>query len=243
MSRLVCLDLDGCLVQSDAAIADALNHALAAIGLPARPAAALRSSIGPPLVENLVRLLAEDGIDATTGDGPALVERAVHVYRARYAEVGFAMTAPYPGVAEALEAIGALAGSDGPDRPRLVVVTAKPTTLATDLLVHVGLRDRFAAVHGTPGGVALQEKEVTLHAALRTHGVGPDAAVMIGDREHDVRAGRACGTATVGVLWGAGDRDELVRAGADLLAEHPTDLPELARRLLAGGRDRSGGAA
>jgi phosphoglycolate phosphatase len=230
MSRLLCFDLDGCLVDSDAAIADALNHALEVLGLRTRSAAELRSAVGPPLVQNLVRLLAEDGIDAASGEGRSLVDRGVVAYRSRYAEVGFDLTAPYPGIVAALDALEATGGVDG---AAMVVVTAKPAVVAADLLARVGLRGRFAGVHGTPAGVDVQEKEVTLAGALREHGAAPAAAVMIGDRAYDVRAGRVCGTATVGVLWGAGDRDELVNAGADALAELPSDLPSLAERLLA----------
>jgi phosphoglycolate phosphatase len=47
---------------------------------------------------------------------------------------------------------------------------------------------------------------------------------MIGDRSHDMHAGRACGTRTVGVLWGAGDRDELEQAGADRVVAQPDEL-------------------
>ena len=215
---LLCFDLDGCLVRSDEAIADALNHALASIGARERSAADLRSSIGPPLVENLTRLLAEDGVDVATGDGPALLARGVTAYRSRYAEVGFAMTEPYPGIVAALDALDAVGA------PR-VVVTAKPTEVAAALVERVGLTRRFAAVHGTPGGVAVEEKRVTLAAVLRDRAVDPAAAVMIGDREHDVRAGRACGTATVGVLWGAGSADELTAAGAGVLVATPSELP------------------
>ena len=236
MSRpaLLCFDLDGCLVRSDEAIADALNHALGAIGARARSVAELRSSIGPPLVENLTRLLAEDGVDVAAGDGPDLLARGVTAYRTRYAAVGFAMTAPYPGIEAALDEL------DAGGVPR-VVVTAKPTEVAAALVARVGLAGRFDAVHGTPGGVALEEKRVTLAAVLRGRGVDPAAAVMIGDREHDVRAGRACGTATVGVLWGAGSADELAAAGAGVLVASPPELPGAVAEVPSGGDPRRTG--
>jgi phosphoglycolate phosphatase len=54
---------------------------------------------------------------------------------------------------------------------------------------------------------------------------------MIGDREHDVLAGRACGTATVGVLWGAGDRAELEAAGAHAIVSEVQALHGAVRAL------------
>jgi phosphoglycolate phosphatase len=37
-------------------------------------------------------------------------------------------------------------------------------------------------------------------------------------------AGQACGTGTVGVTWGAGSREELEAAGADLIVDTPAAL-------------------
>ena len=48
-------------------------------------------------------------------------------------------------------------------------------------------------------------------------GVPPAACLMIGDTTVDIRAGRAAGAQTVGVLCGFGQENELRRAGADLI--------------------------
>jgi phosphoglycolate phosphatase len=53
--------------------------------------------------------------------------------------------------------------------------------------------------------------------------------MMIGDRSHDVLAASAVGASSIGVLWGYGSRDELLRAGADHLVEEALEL-----RLLVG---------
>jgi N-acetyl-D-muramate 6-phosphate phosphatase len=47
--------------------------------------------------------------------------------------------------------------------------------------------------------------------------VPAEHCLMIGDTTVDIRAGRAAGTQTVGVLCGFGDEGELTRAGADLI--------------------------
>ncbi len=52
-------------------------------------------------------------------------------------------------------------------------------------------------------------------------------AVMIGDREYDVKGALTNAVMPVGVLWGYGSRDELTRAGATLLCERPETLVEL----------------
>jgi phosphoglycolate phosphatase len=50
---------------------------------------------------------------------------------------------------------------------------------------------------------------------------------MVGDREHDVHGARAHGIDTIGVLWGYGDADELLGAGAVTLCASPGQLLEV----------------
>ncbi len=58
-------------------------------------------------------------------------------------------------------------------------------------------------------------------------GVPPAACLMIGDTTVDIRAGKAAGAQTVGVLCGFGERAELERVGADWILETTADLLSL----------------
>ncbi len=226
---LVCFDLDGCLVESDRAIGDGLTHALEAVGLQPPAPEDVRPLIGPPLVTSLRALLEDGGVDTSSERGGVQLDAAVAAYRARYATEGFRLTTVVPGMHAALAEVEARVGIG-----RMVVVTAKPHAVAEPLLEHVGLRTRFAAVHGVGLGLAVEAKAVTLLRALTDHGAAVRTTVMIGDREHDVLAGRSCGTATVGVLWGAGDRDELEAAGADVIVDAPAALVDVVSELSRG---------
>lgn len=42
---------------------------------------------------------------------------------------------------------------------------------------------------------------------------------MIGDRSHDIVGGARNGLQTIGVRWGCGSEQELLEAGADLIAD------------------------
>jgi phosphoglycolate phosphatase len=216
--ELRCFDLDGCVIVSDEAIGDALRHALRVVDLPMPDTEQMRSAIGPPLLTTIGRMLRDAGHDTEAGEGAERLATAVAEYRTRYATVGFGLTRPVPGVVQLLERLRSHASG------RTIIVTAKPTAVAEPLLEHLGLRGLFDAVHGAPMGPDVEEKRVTLARALEVLAVGASSAVMIGDRSHDVHAGRACGTRTVGVLWGAGDRTELEQAGADLVVADPGEL-------------------
>ncbi|HVM70219.1 MAG TPA: HAD family hydrolase [Anaerolineales bacterium] len=55
-------------------------------------------------------------------------------------------------------------------------------------------------------------------------GVSPDACVMVGDTSVDIRAGKAAGSQTVGVLCGFGEQAELQSHQADLIIPMTSDL-------------------
>lgn len=63
-----------------------------------------------------------------------------------------------------------------------------------------------------------------LEAALTCLGTSPQHAIMVGDGAMDMRAGKALGMFSVGVLSGSGTRTSLLAQGADLVLESAADL-------------------
>ena len=211
------LDLDGCLVDSTLAITNSFDHALRSAGIAPRPPAVTRSFIGPPLGASFDRIVAEERRD------PALAAVLVARYRERYRVMSAAETTIIPGIPEALASLRRHAP--------LAIVTSKLGRIAEQLVDEIGLRRHVAIIHAPRDEHTIEPKDVTLRRALAATGARPNATFMIGDREHDVLAGKACGTATIGVLWGAGDRVELEAAGADRIIAHAHELPDAVREL------------
>jgi len=60
--------------------------------------------------------------------------------------------------------------------------------------------------------------------AAQDKGIPPENCLMVGDTTVDIRAGKAAGAQTVGVLCGFGTEKELRRAGADLILNHTHEL-------------------
>jgi phosphoglycolate phosphatase len=203
----VAFDFDGCLVESRGAILPSLRVALVEHGLPALPDEDLAFLIGPPLESGLAELLLRLGADV--GLAPALVLS----YRADYRQHMRDRTKLFPGIDAAVRKIGAARGA--------CIVTSKPGVLAAEIADHLGVLDAMAFVEGPSLGMEQETKTETLARALTRLEIG----VMVGDRHHDVDAGRAHGLTTVGVLWGMGDADELSQA--DHLVSAPDELVEL----------------
>lgn len=211
--RAAFFDLDGCLVDSREPISAAMNVALNELGLPAQEPAHLHPYIGPPLLASF-QILRSLQVD------PAQAEEAVITYRRVYPDLAVSATRCVPGIPEALAEL------DG--HVTVVVVTSKPVEYAKPIIESVGLDSYFDAVFGPALHAMTEPKAVILEQALALAGVDDrdrqTAAVMIGDREHDVLAGKACGIGTIGVTWGIGDNAELSSAGADAVVDHPWEL-------------------
>lgn len=213
------LDLDGCLVDSTRAITNSFDHALTSVGIAPRRPEVTRTFIGPPLRASFDLIVAEEGRD------PTLAGELVLRYRERYREMSARETAIIDGIPEALAALRGI----GP----IAIVTSKLGSVAEALVDAIGLRAHIGIVHAPQDEHVIEPKEITLRRALAATRARPEAAVMIGDREHDVLAGRACGTTTIGVLWGAGDRAELEAAGAHAIVADVRDLARAVRVLSA----------
>ena len=173
-------------------------------------APALRHCIGPPLRESFARLLARD--DAPT------IEAAIEAYRERYETLGWQENVAYPGVGAALESLAARG-------VRMFVCTSKPERYASRIVRHFGFDAHVERVYGADLAGALDDKRKLLAHLIATERLEAGACTMIGDRVHDVRAAKANGTRSVGVLWGYGSADELSEAGR-LLAS-PGELAKL----------------
>lgn len=63
--------------------------------------------------------------------------------------------------------------------------------------------------------------------AAKTFNVPPESCLMVGDTTVDIRAGCAAGAQKVGVLCGFGERDELLKAGADMILATTAELAQV----------------
>ena len=212
----VLFDLDGVLVDSRAAVAGCINHALRTHGLAEHPQERLHRFIGPPLAIAFSELTAQP-------PESAIVAACVASFRDSYADVSLRETFVVPGIADALIELAA--------DHRLAVATSKPRAFAEPLLQALGLRRSFDVIAAPDLKVQTEAKAMTIGEALDA--LRPVRAVMVGDRAFDIVGARAHGLPAIGVRWGIGSRDELVSAGADALINTPRELRAASSRLLA----------
>jgi len=106
----------------------------------------------------------------------------------------------------------------------MAVVSARDERTTRAFLQHAGLLSHFKVVITALSAPRTKPFPDPVLLAAMELGVAPGACLMIGDTTVDVRSGRAAGAQTVGVLCGFGEREELLRHGADLILESTADL-------------------
>jgi phosphoglycolate phosphatase len=149
-----------------------------------------------------------------------LIERAADEYLRRYGIKGVLETTMYPGIDAMLHRIRA-------SGPRVYVATTKFVDHAEEVLVAFSLRQHFTGVFGARRDGSLGDKRQLLKHIIEKTGIDPARAVMIGDREHDMVGAKANGIFSIGVTYGFGSREELVKAGADGICDSPEEIPAL----------------
>jgi phosphoglycolate phosphatase len=205
-------DLDGTLTDSGLGICRSFVHALKRVGVEVTELPLL-VCVGPPLPVAFRTLLPS--ADAQ------VIEQAIAVYRERFETTGMFENVLYPGVRQALAELQQ-------EGHRMRIVTAKPRPYAIRILEHFEIDRFFDAVHGPTLADRTHNKVLLIEEALR--GVASSHAVMIGDRDEDIRAAKANGIPAIAARWGYGSAAELSAAGPSYTAEEINDVVRWVRR-------------
>ncbi|MBM3860328.1 MAG: HAD family hydrolase [Verrucomicrobia bacterium] len=208
--RAVLFDLDGTLADTLEDLADAVNHALAALGCPTHPLPSYRYFVGDGARNLMLRTLP--------ADKASLADKALALMRAHYDAHCFDKTRLYPGIPELVSSLRGL---------KLAVFSNKPDTFTKRMVAHFFPDEPFAAVRGQlPNQPLKPDPSVALQIAGEL-GIPPCEWLYLGDTNTDMRTALAAGMFAVGALWGFRDREELIKAGAQELVAHPEDVLRL----------------
>jgi phosphoglycolate phosphatase len=211
--QAVLFDLDGTLVDSYSALAEAVNHARGAEGLAALPEERIRAFVGDGVERLLER--AFERLDVPSGARVA--------FERRYDEVCCAESRVLEHVYATIEE---LSGMD----VRMAVCTNKPTIFSKKILDFLDLSRFFRGIVGPDLAGARKPDARHLLATLETVECAPAQALFVGDMPVDIRAARNSGIDVAVVATGSSTRDELHAAEPDHFLERFSDVLALIRR-------------
>ncbi len=211
MYTAVIFDLDGTLLDTLDDLADAVNHALTAFGLPCRTRDEVRRFVGNG-VAKLIERAVPDGYPAEK------TQAALSAFKTHYAAHCRDKTAPYEGIISLLTELRA-------QGVRTAIVSNKFDDAAKALSAHY-FGDLMEVAIGEREAEGIRKKPApdTLLMAMKALGVLPEETVYVGDSDTDILTARAAGVSCVSVTWGFRDREFLLSHGATQLIDTPDEL-------------------
>ena len=212
MYKYLLFDLDGTLTNSELGITTCVQHALRKFGIEVEDRRELRPFIGPPLGESF---------QVYYGLSKEESEQAITYYRERFSVKGLYENEVYEGVEKMLQTLR-------DSGKKLVVATSKPEKFTMIILEHFDLLKYFDFVAGaTMDGSRGEKADVIRYALEKCEIEDKSEVIMVGDRKFDILGAKENGLASMGVLYGFGDRAELEEAGADYIVETAEDIAKI----------------
>ena len=204
MTRLIILDFDGTLADTQPLIVRSLQRTISALHLPSRTDDECKSIIGLPLKECFTTLLGVDD---------AMAERCADVYRRVFDEDNHpGVVTLFPHVLETLTELH--------DRGFQLAICSSRARPTLEGFVHTFRLEEHV-------GMVVSANDVQRHkphpepvekilAALH---VKSEETLVVGDASYDILMGRAAGCRTCGVTYGNQSATDLKNAGADYLVD------------------------
>ena len=215
--RATIFDLDGTLLDTLDDIANAANRVLAARGFPTHPNANYRTFIGEGVIKLMLRALPKTHQDEAT------VQACVGAYVQEYERSWNAQTRPYAGVPEMLDGLVARG-------LKLAVLSNKPDHFTQQCVCELLAKWAFDVVLGASDAFPRKPDPVSAIETVRRLGVPPAECLYVGDSGIDMQTARAAHMCAAGVLWGFRGKGELLKDGAQVLVEKPSEILDLLNR-------------
>ena len=209
MFQSILFDLDGTLTDAAPGITNSVKYALSKFGIDETDDNKLRKFLGPPLISSFMEFY---------GFSKEKAQKAVEYYREYFVPHGIFENEVYSGIPKLLQKLKA-------DGKTLIIATSKPETFAVQIAEHFEIDSYFDLIAGSNLDNTRNKKAHVIEYPLATLGILDRAhAVMIGDREHDIKGAKKTGLRSIGVLYGYASPGELENAGADFTANSPEEL-------------------
>lgn len=212
--KQILFDLDGTLTDSGEGIIHCAQQTLEHFSLPVPTKEELRVIVGPPLRDSFRNL----------GIKPEQLDEAVEEYRKHYVHHGQYENTPYAGIRELLERLKV-------DGHQLYVATSKPEAMSIGILRYFDLAQYFDIICGAAPDRSRDTKSKVIAHLLSQITPIPDSLIMVGDTIFDIEGAHELGIPAIGVSWGYGVVEDMIRAKADGIANSMDELYDLINNL------------
>jgi 2-phosphoglycolate phosphatase len=203
-------DLDGTLIDSAPDVHFSVNCALKEMGAPPIDREEIRRAIGP----------GQDGFLKVVFPNlkKSEVNRFISIFRKYYWEHCLDRTVLFPGVQIVLSTL---------KDKQFAIASNKPKAFVERIITGLNIINRFRCVVGPEDVKHVKPDPEMIVKVLQLCGCEPDRALLIGDTDRDVMAGRAADVPVCGVQYGYGEIQEIKKQKPDFLIERADELIDI----------------
>lgn len=185
--KLIIFDLDGTLIDSSIDITNAINFAIQPYGIKPLTVNETIELIGEGITKLIEKVLIRSQKEGINKD--ILIQRFLDYYSKHLID----NTTVYPKVKETLEQLNTY---------KKAVISNKRESLSVEILDRLGLLKYLDLVVGSDTTPEKKPSPVPIFYVLSKLKVKPEEAVIVGDSNYDIEAGRAAGVKTIAVTYG-----------------------------------------
>lgn len=214
------IDLDGTLLDTAEDLALAANLMLHELGKPVQQVETIKSYIGKGIQKLVKRALTGE----LNGEPePALLEKALPIYKKYYAENVHVKTKPFPGVKEGIKSLQQ-AGF------HLACITNKSEAFTLPLLRAAGFYDCFEMILSGDNLPKRKPDPMPLKHICQYFNVLPHEAILLGDSLNDTTAARAFGCHIFCVPYGYNEGGDVHDLDCDAIVPTLVEASQLITR-------------
>jgi phosphoglycolate phosphatase len=210
--QLLLFDLDGTLVDTIIDITNALNYALMSTGIRNLTVAETKQLVGEGITRLIEKVLGDENKNFS--------EDVKSKFLSYYTDHLVDYSLVYPHVKVTLKYL---------TNYKKAVISNKREYLSRQILNKLNLLEYFDVVVGSDTTPEKKPSAFPIVYILQKLGIGAKEAVMIGDSNFDVEAGKKAGVTTVAVTYGYRERKDLF--DADYLIDAFNELPAVLDRI------------
>ena len=204
MYKLIILDFDGTIGDTNKIITTTMQSTLRELGLPMRSAEECRKTIGLPL---------KGCFEALMPLSDSQLDSCADTYRRIFDEYNRTMKVDvFPGVMEKIEQWHA-------DGAIITLASSRGHASLAAFVSQMGLDRYVSYILGADDVEIAKPHPYPVLKTMRHFGIAPEDTLVVGDMSFDILMGNRAGCHTCGVTYGNGTVEELQAAGAGQICD------------------------
>ncbi len=210
--KLVILDFDGTLCDSNNLIVNTMQATIQELGLEYRSREACSKMIGLPLNQCFTDLIP---MSEEMGD------KCADTYRRIFDENNVpGSVPPFPGVIETIRQLHQ-------EGVAVTIASSRSNRSLMEFVEELHLNDYISYVLGSDDVIHAKPDPEPVLKTLEHYQIDAKDTLVVGDTEFDIKMGVGAGAITCGVTYGNGSIEELQSAGADYIVDSFSDILKL----------------